>query len=256
MGKSLTADRRNQIAQILMKKGSIKVGDLSKRFGVSTETIRKDIIYLEGEGIATKSHGGAIATSDFVERPLDVKEMDHAEAKAVIATEAVDRIPPGGAVVLDTGSTTTAIARQLLLKSGITIFTNSVTIAGVLAESDNNVFLLGGLVRPSSKATVGGWALEALSTIHADIAFLGSDGFEGLPGPSTLSYEEAAFKRKVITISDLVYTVADSSKCSSSGLFGYADWHQLDGLIIDSGMTPAMRDKIQKETRVIFPQPL
>lgn len=256
MGKSLTADRRNQIAQILMKDGSIKVGDLSRRFSVSTETIRKDIIYLEGEGIATKSHGGAIAANDFVERPLDVKEMDHAEAKAAIAIAAMDCIPSGGVVVLDTGSTTNAIARQLLLKSGITVFTNSVTIAGVLAESDNDVYLLGGLVRSSSKATVGGWALEALSTIHADVAFLGSDGFDGLPGPSTLSYEEAAFKRKVITISDLVYTVADSSKCSSSGLFGYADWHQLDGLITDDGVTSAMLNRIQKETRVIFPQPL
>lgn len=67
MSKSLTADRRNRIAQILMKEGSIKVGNLSERFGVSTETIRKDIIYLEEEGIATKSHGGAIAKSDFVE---------------------------------------------------------------------------------------------------------------------------------------------------------------------------------------------
>lgn len=252
MKKSLTADRRNQIAQILMKDGSIKVGDLSKQFHVSTETIRKDIIYLEEEGIATKSHGGAIARSDFVERPLDVKENEHADSKAAIAMAAAALVRPGNVVVLDTGSTTNAIARQLTLRDGLTIFTNSVTIAALLAESDNDVFLFGGLVRSSSKATVGDWALTALGSIHADIAFLGSDGFEGLDGPSTLSYQEAAFKKSVITISQRTYTVTDSSKCHSSGLFGYCAWRDVSGVIIDKHVPQTMLESLQRETKVIL----
>lgn len=252
MSKSLTADRRNRIAQILMKEGSIKVGELSERFGVSTETIRKDIIYLEEEGIATKSHGGAIAKSDFVERPLNVKESEHADAKAAIATAAMRLLHPGCAVILDTGSTTGAIARQLLLKEGLTIFTNSVTIAAMLAESDNAVYLFGGLVRSSSKAAVGDWATGALAAVHADIAFLGSDGFKGLAGPSTLSYEEAEFKKKVIAASTATYTVCDSSKCQSAGLFAYAGWRDVTGLIIDQGVPDGVAKDIAKETRVIL----
>lgn len=250
--KSLTADRRNKIARILMKEGSIKVGDLSKRFGVSTETIRKDIIYLDEEGIAEKSFGGAIAKSDLVEQTIDAKESAHSPEKAEIAVTAASLIPPHSAVILDTGSTTKALAKQIVLMSGLTIFTNSLSIAMLLSESENDVYMIGGKVRPSSKAAVGGWAEDALDSIHADIAFLGSDGFYGLAGPSTLSYSEAEFKKRVISAANKVYTIADSDKCQSAGLFAYANWNEVTGLITSADAPESLISEISKSTRVIL----
>ena len=165
MKKSLTADRRNRIAQMLLKEGSVKVGELAQLFDVSTETIRKDIIYLEEEGIAEKNHGGAIAKVDVLERTLDEKEWLHSDEKAAIATVALSLVPAGSAIILDTGSTTYAIAKQLVLAKGFTVFTNSVITAGLLAESDNEIFMLGG-ADPHQQQGRGGKLVPGRPGIH------------------------------------------------------------------------------------------
>ena len=107
---SLTAERRNRMAKILLSEGSIKVGAMAELFDVSTETIRKDIIFLEKKGLAEKSFGGAIAKTSLVEKPLNERALVQAEAKAAIAARAIDLIPDHATVLLDTGSTTNAIA--------------------------------------------------------------------------------------------------------------------------------------------------
>lgn len=252
MKRSLTADRRNEIARILIQQGSIKVGELAKQFEVSTETIRKDIIYLEQEGIAQKSHGGAVAKSELVENTIDDKQRFNAEEKTKIAQKAVSLIPPGGAVILDTGSTNVAIAKELTLMKDLTIFTNSLIIAQLLSNSDNEVYIMGGRVRSSSRAAVGGWTDQALDSINADIAFLGSDGFSGLNGPSALSYSEADFKRRVTQAATNVYTVADNSKFTSTGLFSYGNWRDVTGLITDAKAPENMVEAIRNKTEVII----
>ncbi len=250
MKKSLTAERRNEIAKILMKEGSIKVGDLSKRFGVSTETIRKDIIYLDDEGIAEKSFGGAIARSELVEQTIDEKESAHSKEKSDIALKAISFIRPNSSILLDAGSTTKAIAKQLRLQSGLKIFTNSISIAAIIAESDNELFMIGGRVRRSSKAAVGEWAENALSQVHIDTAFLGSDDFQGLPGPSAVSYSETQFKKWAVESCSQVYTVVDSSKFLSNGLFAYADWEEINGIITDQGAPESLIEDLRKKTDV------
>lgn len=252
MKQTLTADRRNQIARILLQEGSIKVGDLSKKFGVSTETIRKDIIWLEKEGIAEKEHGGALAKSDYIEKNIDDKISSYSKEKYLIAQEAIKLIPEGGAVILDAGSTNYAIAKKLSLMKDLTIFTNSLTIATLLSQSDNEVYIIGGKIRPSSKATIGSWTDTILDSIHADIAFLGSDGFNGLNGPSAVSYSESDFKNKVIKAATKVYTVADSSKFENTGLFAYSDWERINGLITDSKAPENQLEVIRGSTDIIL----
>lgn len=252
MKKTLTAERRNEIAKILLKEGSIKVRDLAKQFNVSTETIRKDIIWLDQEGIAQKSFGGAIAKTSFVENTIDDKQNIHSEEKMLIAKEAIKLIPENGAVILDTGSTNAAIAKELALKSGLTIFTNSLTIGNLLASSDNEVYIMGGRIRKSSRAAIGNWTEQALDSIYADVAFLGSDGFNGLSGPSAVSYSEADFKNKVVKSANKVYTVADSSKFNSSGLFTYANWNDITGLITDNNAPENLVNSIKENTKVIL----
>lgn len=163
---AITEERRSQLARILVTEGSVKVGVLAERFGVSTETIRKDLIFLEKEGLAKKSHGGAVSSGALFERPLAARSMEHVAEKAKIARTAVEMIPDGGVAILDAGSTTYQIAKLLTLKKGITILTNSASIAHVLSGTSNTVFSLGGEMRGTSMAFVGPWTLHALESVR------------------------------------------------------------------------------------------
>ncbi|WP_277239207.1 DeoR/GlpR family DNA-binding transcription regulator, partial [Merdimonas faecis] len=145
MKKRLTAERRNEIAQLLLKNGNMKASSLAEHFGVSTETIRKDLIYLESQGIAQKSYGGAIASSELLlERPIAQKEMERMEIKTAIAERAASMIPRNGVIFLDAGSTTYALARLLRLREDLTVFTNSIMVLNILSDSANQVYALGG----------------------------------------------------------------------------------------------------------------
>lgn len=251
MNRLLTAERRNQLAQILLTKGSIRAGEISKQFGVSTETIRKDIIYLEKEGIAQKSHGGATITASMLERPVDMKKTENTDIKTRISTEAIAHIPENSTVILDAGSTNYILATLLSLKSGLTIFTNSILALEALLNSENKLFAFGGLVRSSSRGIIGKWANEELRSIHADISFIGTDGFADLNGPATASYEEAEFKKTIIDVSQSSYIITDSTKFHSRTLFEFCRWSDISCLITDTNAPVCALETIRKSTRVI-----
>lgn len=255
MKRKLTVERRNEIATLLLRDGNLKVGDLAKQFGVSTETIRKDLIYLDEQGIAQKSYGGAIARNELVERPVAMKELENMEVKAAIAAKALELIPPNGVILLDAGSTNYALAKQLTLRNDLTIFTNSIICLNVLSDSDNQIFALGGKVRGSSKGIVGGWANQILNTISIDVAFLGSDGFKNLTGPSTASFEEAEFKQHVLARSNQVVILSDNSKFAGNSLFQFCEWKNIYALITDKSEDMEFKKlakKIQENTTVLF----
>jgi DeoR family fructose operon transcriptional repressor len=159
-----TEDRRNRLAEILISQGSVKVGVLADSFDVSTETIRKDLIYLESKGIVRKSHGRAVPASNFldIERPFEKKNIEKTDIKNRIAQAAIDLIPDKGVLILDTGSTVYSLARLLVLKKGLTIFTNSISNVQAIAGSENDVYILGGKIRSTSMASVGSWGVRRL----------------------------------------------------------------------------------------------
>lgn len=255
MKKRLTAERRNEIAQLLLRDGNIKAGDLAKQFDVSTETIRKDLIYLEEQGIAQKSYGGAIACTELVERPVTLKQMENMDIKTSIATKALEFIPENGVIILDAGSTNYALAKLLTLRDDLTIFTNSLIALNLLSDSSNQVFALGGLIRGSSKGTVGSWALWALKSIHADVAFLGSDGFKDLSGPSSAAYEESELKMAMVSGSERAIVLCDNQKLGSNSLFQFCDWKDIYALITNQPETEELQtvlNRVSKKTSVFL----
>lgn len=251
---NLTIKRRNKLAQILVSEGSVKVGKLAEMFDVSTETIRKDLLYLESEGIARKSHGGAIVSSEFLEleRPFVKTSLENIEVKIKIAQAAINLIPENGVVLLDSGSTVFSIARLLSLKKKLTIITNSVVVTQILSSTDNTVYSIGGKVRGSSMAFVGLWGIEALRSVNVNIAFLGTDGFLLRNGPCTASYDEAEIKKAMIRSAKINVVVSDSSKFKNSGLFQFCDWEDIDYFITDSEAPVEEIQKLDKNTKVII----
>ena len=199
MTNTLLEERRQFIEKKLLAEGKIRVAELSKLFNVSSETIRKDILYLEEKGIAKKGYGGAVVVNELLEPSFLEKHKKFQEEKTKIAKSALDYIADGMIVLLDAGSTVYTIAKMLALKKNLTVFTNSPKSAQVLDDYKIKTYLLGGEIRNNSNALVGGWAVRALSEINADIAVLGTSGFNGRQGPCVENFEEAEIKKAMIS---------------------------------------------------------
>lgn len=249
---AITEERRSQLARILVTEGSVKVGVACRTLCVSTETIRKDLIFLEKEGLAKKSHGGAVSSGALFERPLSARSTEHVAEKAKIARAAVELIPVGGVVILDAGSTTYQVAKLLTLHKGLTILTNSASIAHVLSGSPNTVFSLGGEMRGTSMAFVGPWTLHALESVRADVAFIGTDGFCGRTGPTCAAYAEAEVKRAMVRASRAAAVVCDSSKFSADGMFQICGWDEIRFIITDSTPPAPVWEALGERTELVI----
>lgn len=251
MKQAITAERRNHLSQMIVSTGSIQISNVAKYFGVSTETIRKDLIYLDRQGIVKRSYGGAIANSEFLERPYSKREMEQIEQKNRIASRAIQFIPQKGIIILDSGSTIICLAKLLTLKNDLTIITNSISAANILADSDNNLYLVGGEIRNVTMSLSGYWAVNAIKSIKADISFLGSSGFMSHNGPCSESFVEAEVKRTIVNNSKSRIVLADSTKFLSDALVEYADWKDIDYLITDTGATRESIEKLSGRTKII-----
>ncbi len=237
MAKHFTAERRNELAQMVISEGHVTIANAAKKFNVSSETIRKDMIFLENEGIINKTHGGALPSSSILEKSVLQKKSEHLEQKMKIARKALSYVPEGGTIFLDSGSTIETLAELLKLESGLTIFTNNVAAFNTLIGSNNKLFILGGDLKQRSMSIVGNWARDQIKTVRADVAFLGTDGLESFEGPTAIIYEEVDIKREYIASSRLSILLADSSKFLTSSRFEVTKWNDIDLLITDEDVT-------------------
>jgi DeoR family fructose operon transcriptional repressor len=154
-------------------------------------------------------------------------------------------------LILDSGSTIICLAKLLTLKNDLTIITNSISAANILADSDNNLYLVGGEIRNVTMSLSGYWAVNAIKSIKADISFLGSSGFMSHNGPCSESFVEAEVKRTIVNNSKSRIVLADSTKFLSDALVEYADWKDIDYLITDTGATRESIEKLSGRTKII-----
>jgi DeoR family transcriptional regulator, aga operon transcriptional repressor len=210
----LTDERRQEILTVVQREGRALVVDLAKRFSTSTITIRKDLEFLQTRGLVQRTHGGAlpVRASNLGDPSLQDKEKQHQREKLRIAAAAVRMVKEGQCVILDSGSTTTAIARALREFRELTVITNAVNIAAELAGTSIDVILTGGTLRKNSFSLVGPQAEDTLREINADILFLGVDGFDTKVGLTTPNVLEARVNRSMANAARKVVAVCDSSK--------------------------------------------
>ena len=237
----LNEERRRHILEILNRDGRVLVVDLAKQFRTSQVTIRKDLDVLEAHGRIHRSHGGALPAHEGVlEDPtLREKEKLHRKEKLQIAAAAARMVQEGQVVILDSGTTTTAIARKLREFENLTIITNAVNIAAELSGSSLDVILTGGTLRKNSFSLVGPVAEETLRRLNADILFLGVDGFDvqhGLTAPNLL---EAKVNRTMMDVARTVVVVCDSSKFGRRSLSSIAPPSAIHHLITDKDIRKA-----------------
>ncbi len=235
----LIEERRQYIMALAQKHGRVLVEDLSESLGISRITIRKDLDYLQGRGVLQRTHGGALLPGNgaLADPSLQEKEGRHSQEKLRIAAAAAALVQEGQCVLLDSGTTTTAIARALKRLSRLTIITNAVNIAAELSGTDFEVLLTGGSLRKNSFSLVGPLAEDMLHDMHADILFLGVDGFDLEVGLSTPNVMESRVNRAMVKASTLVVAVCDSTKFNRRSLSKIVDATAIHHVITDANLS-------------------
>lgn len=244
----LNEERQRAILEILSREGRVLVVDLAKRFRTSQVTIRKDLETLHNKGRVHRTHGGALtASSNALEDPtLRDKEKLHRKEKLQIAAAAAGMVSEGQVVILDSGTTTTAIARALRNFQNLTIITNAVNIAVELSGSPVEVILTGGNVRKNSFSQVGPLAEETLRRLSADIFFLGVDGFDVDFGLTTPNLLEAKVNRAMMDVAKITVAVCDSSKFGKRSLSLLGPPSSVHQVITDRGILKSDLNALKK----------
>ena len=234
----LNEERRREILELLRNDGRVLVRDLSKKFRTSLITIRKDLESLHHQGLLERTHGGAlpIRTGALQDQTLREKERLHRPEKMRIAAAALHMIRPGQVIILDSGTTTTAIARGCRQLRNLTVITNGTNIAAELADSAVEVVLTGGSLRKNSFSLVGPLAEESLRKLSADMLFLAVDGFDVHYGLTTPNQLEARVNRAMSESARRTIVVCDSSKFGRRSLSLIMDGSMVHETITDRGV--------------------
>jgi DeoR family transcriptional regulator, aga operon transcriptional repressor len=237
----LNEERRRAILDLINREGRVLVGALAQQFETSQVTIRKDLEALHAQGLIHRSHGGALPSREgaLADPTLLEKEKLHHKEKLRIADAAAAMVQEGDVVILDSGTTTTAIARALRGLRKLTIITNALNIASELAATDVEVILTGGTVRRNSFSLVGPIAEETLKGLNADILFLGVDGFDVEYGLSTPNILEAKVNRVMVEVARVSVAVCDASKFGRRSMSLIVPTKKLDRVITDQAAPKA-----------------
>ena len=244
-------ERHEAIAGLVRSHGRISVSEVASTFGVTTETVRRDLAALERAGLLRRVHGGAVPTSSLAlaEQALDARDVANAAQKDRIARAALDLVPgSGGTVLLDAGTTTGRLAALLPTDRDLLVITHAVPLAARLAGCPGIALqVVGGSVRGSTQAAVGVETVAALSELRSDVVFVGTNALMPGHGLSTPNTEEAAVKRALVRAGRQVVVLTDSSKIGEENLVRFAELSDVDVLVTDDGIRPADRAAVEAD---------
>ena len=232
--------RHGAILKLLEARGALAVGTLSQELGVSTETVRRDIRALVEAGAAVRVHGAVGLAGQIGEAPFERRMRENAAAKRAIARAMAERIGDGDSLMLDTGTTTSFLARALLDRRRMTVVTNSLDIARTLATvNGNRVFMAGGALRGDSGAALGATALEFIRGFTVQHAIISAGAVDGA-GVMDFDLQEAEFARAVLACGERRVVVTDASKFGRRGFVRVAGFDGLHDLVTDQLPPPGI----------------
>ena len=236
------AERQEALLRKLDDTGRIDAGAVAVELGVSGESVRKDLALLEERGLLRRVHGGAIVLHELRSEPDVDARTSFATEKQAIARAALEFVPAGGSILLDSGSTTARLAALIPDDSSLFVCTNSLPIASALTDLPSvTVQALGGTVRRQSRAGVGPLTVTALAGINVDVAFLGANAVSATRGLTTPDEREGMTKKAMFAAARRRILLADHSKFGRESLHRYADLADLDLVITDPGISEEAR---------------
>ena len=231
----LPAWRQTTLAAPVRERGQVTIAELVTRFGVSRDTIRRDLDALEQRGMLVRTHGGAIPSDSLVmrETPFAQRMDTHVDAKRRIASAASRLIRDGETLIVNGGSTTTSFAAGLGARRNLMVVTNNLRVPPVLPEhAIRAVYVLGGTYWSSPQVTIGPIGFASTTHINADTAVLGVTGISSA-GFSIARLEEAAAASGMTQVARRTIILADSSKFNSAAFAHVADFNDVQHLVTD-----------------------
>jgi DeoR family transcriptional regulator, fructose operon transcriptional repressor len=243
-GTLLQHDRQHSIYMLALRNGSVDVADLARRFGVTTETIRRDLSDMQGRNLLRRVHGGAVPIERMNHEPMvDARDTVHAEEKLRIAQVAVAEVPERGSVIIDSGTTGQRLAQVFPIDRDVHVVTNSLTTALTLSRRGiQSLTVLGGAVRTNRLSMVDETTRDELSDMAIDVLFISCDGLSFKHGLTTPYREEHTLKRRMIEQAQRVVALVDSSKFGNVQMFSFAKFDEIDVLVTDTGADPEVVD--------------
>jgi DeoR/GlpR family transcriptional regulator of sugar metabolism len=256
----IAKERRAQILHKLEINPNVSVSQLSKEYGVSEVTIRKDLNELKRKNLLTRTRGGAIKhpeTSQINDIEIDRKSLFHFKEKKAIGRLAASLINENETILIDSGSTTLEIAKNLDSFNKLTIITNAVNIAIELAKYKRfNIIMLGGFIRDASLSTVGSIAESILNMFYCDKLFLGVDSISFDKGLSTTNVEEANINQTMMSISKQTIAVFDSSKFNKRNFAFIASMDKINTIVTDDSISREQRSQIKAMNIQLYTAPV
>lgn len=228
-------ERYRSIVERVVGFGRASVNDLADDLDVTPETIRRDLSYLERQGLVRRVHGGAVPVGRVaIEPTVDSRNSSYVNEKSDIARAAIAEIPREGAIIVDAGTTTGRLLSLIPDNYELTVITNSVEHAMAIADKPNiNTLLVGGRVRSRTLACVDQWAVDALSGVYADVAILGTNGISIERGLTTPDTAEANVKRAMMNSARRKVVLADHSKFGDDHFANFGAVQDVDVVITD-----------------------
>jgi DeoR family fructose operon transcriptional repressor len=242
----IPADRRRVIASIVRERGSVRGRDLVELLGVTDETIRRDLLQLADSGAIRRSRGGAVAIRPLDETATDIRLREHSAEKLAIGARAAELVADGSRIILDSGTTTLALARALKTKRDLVVVTTAVNHAAeLLGVPGTTVVMTGGEIRPLTYGATGELAVATLREVRVDIAFLAIHSVSVEGGLTYPSFEEVATKRAMIAAAARVVLLADHSKFGREAFVKVAPIVAVDAIVTTPGVDPTEADAIR-----------
>jgi len=243
-----TSQRREQILQLLLDQGSVLVTDLVARLGVSAVTIRTDLSALESQGLVMRSYGSAkLLRRPPPEQNIEQKDALNAGLKEAIGAAAARLVAPGDNIIVDSGTTTLHMARNLRGLERVTVMTNGLNIAWELVGSEGvEVMLTGGLLRKQSLSVQGAQAEACLDAYNFDKLFLGVDGLDLKFGATTHHEAEASLNARMVARAKKVVVLTDASKFGRVSLHRIVLLERVHTVITDASIPREYREGLQR----------
>ncbi len=216
--------------------GSVTVEALAERFGVTLQTVRRDVKLLSGAGLLARFHGGVRLPASTTENiAYRARQALNEDAKRRIARAVAQAIPDGCSLILNIGTTTEAIARELLRHRGLRVITNNLNVAAILSDHpDCELIVAGGLVRQRDRAIIGEATVEFIGQFRVDIGVIGISGIEADGTLRDFDYREVKVAQAIIRASRQVWLAADHSKFNRPAMVEVGRLDQIDTLFTDS----------------------
>jgi len=240
-------ERRRWLVDQARQAGRIDVAEVARTLTVAKETVRRDLSVLESEGLLRRVHGGAIPVERLgFEGTLSLREGTHQGEKARIAEYALGLLGTAESIYLDEGSTTAAFAERLHPVRPMTIVTNALPIALLLAPRENvTVILIGGRVRPKTLGSIDHWALRMIDDFVFDLCLVGCNGVTPQRGLTCPDAAVAAVKAHAVAASRRTLLISDGSKFGSDSSYRFAEVRQMNTIITGRSASDATVQRIR-----------